>query len=425
MSRFIDRRLNGKNKSAVNRQRFIKRYKTQIKQAIADSIHNRSVSDTMHGEKVSIPVRDTQEPVFQHGEGGYRETVYPGNKEFITGEKIPRPRQGAGRNGSQASNTGEGEDNFSFELSREEFYDLFFDDLELPNLVKTQLLKEPQFKRVRAGYTRQGVPARLNVVRSLKQALGRRISLANPYKNQLHMLQEELATLNQHDRLNNQAKLKKLEDEIKALERKIKAVPYLDDIDLRYNLYNNQPEPSTQAVMICVMDVSGSMDETKKDLAKRFFMLLYLFLTHHYEKIELVFIRHHTAAAEVSEEDFFYSRETGGTVVSSALNLMHKVIQARYPTTDWNIYVAQASDGDNWNADSPICRDLLINSIMPYVQYYAYVEILAREPQSLWQTYLTVKEHYPNFAMQEIYSASDIYPVLHKLFSKAKSHESG
>jgi uncharacterized sporulation protein YeaH/YhbH (DUF444 family) len=422
MTNFIDRRLNGKNKSAINRQRFIKRYKEQIKQAIADNIHKRSVADTQHGEKINIPLRDINEPVFQHGQGGYQETVLSGNKEFTAGERIPRPFQADSDQKGQASNYGQGEDDFSFELSREEFYELFFDDLALPHLVKTQLLQEPHYKLTRTGYNRTGVPTKLNIIRSLKNSLGRRIGLIKPYQKELSELQAKLALLEQATAENQQ--LVQLKQQISLLKHKIKAVPYLDNLDLRYNYYTRQPEPTSQAVMFCIMDVSGSMDETKKDLAKRFFMLLYLFLTHNYEKIELVFIRHHTLATEVTEEEFFYSRETGGTVVSSALELMQHIIQVRYPSADWNIYAAQASDGDNWNADSPQCKTILLNSIMPYVQYYAYLEIMPRERQSLWQAYLAVKERYPNFAMQEIHSAAEIYPVLRMLFKKDEMHES-
>src|SRR5438093_5193939 len=124
--------------------------------------------------------------------------------------------------------------------------------------------------------------------------------------------------------------------------------------------------------MCCIMDVSGSIDEMRKDTAKRFFILLYLFLKRVYEKIDVVFIRHHTAAAEVDEDEFFHSRESGGTVVSSALHLLQKVLQERYSSSDWNAYVAQASDGDNWDNDSVLCKQILLNGIMPRVQYYTY-----------------------------------------------------
>ena len=139
-------------------------------------------------------------------------------------------------------------------------------------------------------------------------------------------------------------------------------MPFLDTNDLRYNLHVKRPVPTSQAVMFCLMDVSGSMDQQIKDMAKRFYLLLYMFLKRHYERTDIVFIRHHTVAKEVDEQEFFYSRETGGTVVSSALRLMKEVIDARYSPNEWNIYGAQASDGDNWNDDSPICRKLLEKS---------------------------------------------------------------
>jgi uncharacterized protein len=166
------------------------------------------------------------------------------------------------------------------------------------------------------------------------------------------------------------------------------------------------------------LDVSGSMDEQKKEIAKRFFILLYLFLTKAYEKIEVVFIRHHTAALEVSEDDFFHSRESGGTIVSSALNLLTQIIKERFAKSDWNVYVAQASDGDNWDNDSIICRELLNHQIMPLVQYYAYVEITEGEPQNLWHEFSQVQENHANFAMQKIESVADIYPVFRELFKK-------
>jgi hypothetical protein len=165
------------------------------------------------------------------------------------------------------------------------------------------------------------------------------------------------------------------------------------------------------------MDVSGSMDEARKDMSKRFFMLLYLFLTRHYEKIELVFIRHHTQAAEVTEDEFFHATETGGTVVSSALTLMHEIVRARYPSGEWNIYGAQASDGDNWHHDSGRCRELLSEQILPLVRYYAYVQVAEAE-QNLWEEYTQLLESYRNFAMRKVSDAVEIYPVFRELFKK-------
>jgi uncharacterized sporulation protein YeaH/YhbH (DUF444 family) len=202
------------------------------------------------------------------------------------------------------------------------------------------------------------------------------------------------------------------------LHTRLLAIPFIDPIDLRYSNRIKVPKPSTSAVMFCIMDVSGSMDESRKDTAKRFFILLYLFLKRAYEKIDVVFIRHHTAAAEVDENDFFHSRESGGTVVSSALHLLNKVISERYSSGDWNSYVAQASDGDNWDNDSVLCRQILTNAIMPRVQYYTYVEITDGPPQNLWEQYSEVATSHANFAMQKIVTPADIYPVFRELFKK-------
>ena len=419
MTQIIDRRLNGKNKSAVNRQRFLRRFREQIRKSVSDAISQRSITDIDKGEKVNIPTRDTSEPVFSHGAGGKREVVQPGNTDFVTGDKVPRPPSGAGKGkgDGKASNSGEGEDDFVFQLSREEFLEFFFEDLELPDLVKTQLATIPEHKFVRAGYTTSGVPTNINVIRSMKGALARRIALRTPYIRKLHQLEaeyEEIKPLFKED----DPKILELLDEISRLKTKIKAIPFVDTFDLRYNHRVKEPSPTTRAVMFCIMDVSGSMNEERKDIAKRFFILLYLFLTRTYENIDVVFIRHHTTAKEVDEEEFFYSRETGGTVVSSALELMYEIILERYPTSDWNIYTAQASDGDNWEGDSPTCREILVNKVMPCLQYYAYVEITAYEHQSLWREYEKVRQAYSNFAMQDIAGLTSIYPVFRELFAK-------
>jgi uncharacterized sporulation protein YeaH/YhbH (DUF444 family) len=422
MATFIDRRLDGKNKSSVNRQRFIRRFKGQIKKAVAEAMNGRSITDIDNGEKVNIPARDLSEPVFGHGPGGRREAIHPGNREFTPGDRIARPQGGAGggAGGGQASNTGEGEDDFVFELSREEFLELFFEDLELPNLVRTQLAKATEFKSVRAGFTSAGNPANIDVVRSLRGALARRMAMAAPYSRRLHEAEEELQRLLDESPV-DEIRVQALAEEIEHLRARVRAVPFIDTFDLRYVNRIQQPQPTTQAVMFCIMDVSGSMDRARKDLAKRFFTLLYLFLQRNYEKIEVVFIRHHTVAKEVDEQEFFYSRETGGTVVSSALELTANIMRERYPTSSWNLYVAQASDGDNWHHDSPACRDLLLQRIMPYVRYYAYIEITPDRHQSLWEAYEDVKAQHPHFAMRQIDGPADIYPVFRDLFKRRVS----
>ncbi|ABE58239.1 MULTISPECIES: YeaH/YhbH family protein [Chromohalobacter] len=422
MTYFIDRRANAKNKSAVNRQRFLQRYRSHIKRAVEEAVNRRSITDMERGEKISIPAKDISEPVFQHGPGGARTIVSPGNKEFVEGDRLRRPG-GEGRGGSgegSASNQGEGMDEFAFSLSREEFLDFVFDGLALPHLERKQLRDLDEVRPVRAGVTRDGVPSRINIVRSMREAQARRIGMRAPIKRALREAEEALESEERKDPvLRNPARIGELKAEIERLEKRLEAVPFIDTYDLRYNNLIDQPQPSNKAVMFCVMDVSGSMTQGHKDIAKRFFLLLYLFLERNYEKVELVFIRHHTAAKEVDEEEFFYSRETGGTIVSSALTLVDEIIAKRYSPAQWNLYVAQASDGDNWDDDSLTCRDLLMTSLMAKLQYYTYVEITPHSHQALWEEYERVQAAHPSrFAMQQIVEPGDIYPVFRKLFRK-------
>ncbi len=425
MTHVVDRRLNGKNKSAVNRERFLRRYRQHIKKAVAEAVQRRSITDIERGESVSIPSRDIQEPVFHHGQGGKREMVHPGNKEFIAGDTLPKPQgDGSGQGPGQSSPDGEGMDEFAFQITQEEFLEFLFDDLELPNLARKQLKDTESYKYVRAGFSTQGVPAKLDVVRSLRGAHARRLGLGGARKKKIRELEADLAALKSapddlDPAFSHEDQIEVLEQEIARLKSNVRRIPFIDEIDLRYRQHLKQPQPATSAVMFCLMDVSGSMTQMHKDIAKRFFILLYLFLKKNYKRIDVVFIRHHTSAKEVDEEEFFYSRETGGTIVSSALKLMHKIIEARYSPSEWNIYAAQASDGDNWNDDSPVCGQLLAESVLPLVQYFAYVEITPQDHQMLWYEYEKIQERFPqSFAMQQIADPGEIYPVFRHLFER-------
>ncbi len=422
MSFIIDRRLSGKNKSAVNRQRFLRRYRQHIKRAVAESVGKRSITDIETGERISIPSKDVSEPIFNHGPGGERTIIHPGNKEFITGDTFPRPPGGGGGGAGEgnASNTGEGMDDFVFQITQEEFLDFMFEDLELPNLVKRQLAGTEAFKYVHGGISNVGTPNQINIVRTLRNAHARRMALSGGKRRQIRQLEQEIQELEEnHNHPQDDQRINGLKIELQELKERIKRVPFLDDFDLKYNLNIKQPLPSSKAVMFCIMDVSGSMNQATKDMAKRFFILLYLFLQRNYDHTEVVFIRHHTSAKEVDEEEFFYSRETGGTIVSSALKLMKEIMTDRFPIEEWNIYGAQASDGDNWNDDSSTCYNILNNKIMPQVQHFSYIEITPREHQALWREYEQVQGCYPDsFALQQIVQIADIYPVFRELFHR-------
>lgn len=430
MGHFIDRRLNPKGKSLGNRRRFIGRVRASVKKSVDESVRRRGIADVDQSEQVSVPAKGIAEPSFRHAaHGGKRQAVLSGNRSFRAGDRIQKPPGGAGGGrGREGSPDGEGEDDFLFVLSRDEFLDLFFEDLELPDLVKLSLKEISAARPQRMGYTVAGTPANLSVERTMRNAIGRRIALRRPKTREVQALEQQIEELEARVRADeaDPAELARLRDELDRAQRRQRRIPFVDPLDVRYRYFEMQPEPAANAVMFCLMDVSASMGEREKDLAKRFFVLLHLFLKQRYDKIEVVFIRHTQVASEVDEETFFHSRESGGTVVSSALNEMKAIIDARYPPSDWNIYAAQASDGENYRGDSVTCAARLREELMPLCQYFAYIEILEENEiglmqsddngMELWRAYRSVADDWPNFAMKRIASPAHIYPVFRELF---------
>lgn len=205
------------------------------------------------------------------------------------------------------------------------------------------------------------------------------------------------------------------------LRRRMRSVAFLDEVDLHYNRFEVTQKPTTQAVMFCLMDTSASMTEALKDLAKRFYMLLHLFLTRHYRSVEFVFIRHTYVASELDEETFFHGREIGGTVVSSALEETRRIIEERYPVDDWNIYALQASDSHKFDYDMPMTLSLLKEKILPLCQYYAYLQVDESEDHGnsvLWDGSSLIDKQHEHFARAAITNPSEIYPVFHQLFGR-------
>lgn len=413
----VDRRLAGKNKSIGNRERFLHRHQEQIREAVRRAVSGRSIRDMEQAENITIPKKDISEPVFHHGKGGVRDSVHPGNTDHLRGDRIARPQGGKGGSGKgQASDSGEGEDDFAFTLTKEEFMQVFFEGLALPRLMRTQIGESPEWKVHRAGYTRDGTPNNLHIVRSMRGALGRRLALGASTRRELEQQRRTLAELLRNP-VGKDSEIRNVRLLIADLEARLKRIPFLDPLDLRFRGRVKTPVPTSKAVMFCLMDVSGSMDEERKSLSKQFFILLYLFLTRHYEKIDIVFIRHHTQAQEVDEDTFFHATESGGTVVSSALELMQKIVEARYAPAEWNIYGAQASDGDNFTNDSTRCHDLLADELLPRCRFFAYVQVADTE-QNLWEEYTDIAANHANFAMRKVTDPTQIYPVFRDLFKK-------
>jgi uncharacterized sporulation protein YeaH/YhbH (DUF444 family) len=420
----IDRRLNPGGKSLVNRQRFLRRARTLVQRAVRDSLNDRSIKDLDQESEVTIVRDGVSEPTLRRSSsGGNRDHILPGNKDFVEGDLIQRPPAGGGS--SSNAGDGEGEDEFRFVLTREEFLDLFLDDLELPDLAKRKLIAGETQGIRRAGYTTSGSPSSLSISRTMRNSLSRRIAMRRPRTEEMRLLDAEIEELEKKGK--ETSRLLSLREERDRLERRRRLISYIDPIDLRYRRYEPNPRQVAQAVMFCLMDVSGSMTEHMKDLAKRFYALLHLFLTRCYRHVEVVFIRHTDRAEEVDENTFFYSKETGGTLVSSALEAMMQVVNARYRPSDWNIYVAQASDGDNMLSDNPRALALL-DEILPITQYFAYLEVgrdvdpmaigALSADSDLWQAYESVAAANRHFVMRKVHHRREIYPVFRELFQR-------
>ena len=193
----VDRRKNPKGKSLGNRQRFMRRAKAQIKKAVEDTIRTRGITDINSGDSITIPGKTLHEPGFHHARrGGDRNYVLPGNKKFVPGDRIARPQSGdGGAGGSQASSDGEGEDEFQFSLTRDEFLDIFFEDLELPDLLKKSLKQTTAYRTARAGFSVEGTPSNLSLVRTMRNSLARRIGLRRPKTAQVRDLEDRVAAL--------------------------------------------------------------------------------------------------------------------------------------------------------------------------------------------------------------------------------------
>jgi hypothetical protein len=416
----VDRRLNPGSKSLENRQRFLRRAKALVKGAVKKSSEGRDIKDVLEGGEVSIPLDGMAEPRFRR-EGGTRDMVLPGNKKFIEGDMLPRSGEARGK----ASDPGEGdsEDAFRFVLSRDEFVDLFLDDLELPDLAKRKLAEVEGEGIHRAGYATSGSPANISVSRTVRLALARRVALRRPRPEQIAELEAELADCDEERRV-------ALLAEIEALKAKLHRIPFIDPIDIRYRRFETLPKPVAQAVMFCLMDVSGSMTEHMKDLAKRFYMLLYVFLKRRYRHVEIVFIRHTDRAEEVDEETFFHGPASGGTLVSSALQAMHDIVRSRFRPADWNIYAAQASDGDNSGSDGEVAGRLLTEMILPVSQFFAYLEVgesggstFDMSDSSLWSLYERLRANGAPLSMRKVSDRSEIFPVFHDLFHRRGKQE--
>jgi uncharacterized sporulation protein YeaH/YhbH (DUF444 family) len=428
MTVFIDRRFNANGKSLANRQRFLRRSRRSIRQKMEKLIENGSLKEINSGETtVPVDISDINEYHFSSKSGSNQHFILVGNREYIEGDKISKPPSSEGGKGANQAGTGDLTDDFEFVLSKEEFLDFFFEDLELPNLTKTQLNKTSATKSERAGISTTGNQSNINLERTFRQSLGRRMALKRPSKEEVANAKAQLEDLLKLESPTEEQLL--LIEEYKAIIKKSKRIPFFDDRDLRYNRWEQKPKPTTSAVMFCLMDVSGSMGQHQKEIAKRFFLLLYIFLQKAYKDVDIIFVRHTEKGEEVDERTFFYDTASGGTVVSSGLEKVLEIIQKKYSPQEYNIYIAQASDGDNMSSDNPKCVQLLEALLLPITQYFAYIETKTPSDSSgelpfysisstLWPVYAPLESSHENFVCRQVHERSEIWPVFKDLFQK-------
>jgi len=416
----VDRRAQ-KGKSTANRQRVLKRLDGALKAQLGKLIARHKLRDPAQPAEVTIERKDASEPrLILDPASGSSGRIIPGNDKYRIGDKIANSSsdgQGGGGNGPGAGDgDSDDEDTFRFVLSRTEYLSLLFEDLELPALIKKDLLEIDENRFRRGGVMRYGNPGSVCVARTFKASIGRRVAAEAQHA---EAVEEAEAAVIAARKSGNPVLLETAERALAEVSRRTGEIPFLDPVDLRHRNLVEVQSPCTAAVMFCLMDVSSSMDEARKDLAKRFFMLLHLFLTRKYKKVDLVFIRHTDAAQEVDEDMFFNGTQAGSTKVLSALAKMNEIIAARFPSSSYNIFGAQASDGDSFGADSTESSEYLRSQLLPMSRYFVYAEVGSNPLQgttSLWSAYREIESE--RFNMASVNSRNEVYPALAKLFQR-------
>lgn len=354
MTIIVDRRQYSKDKNIENVKRFNARHKVAIQKGFGRMLakqnkkNNQSIKDT---KGFNVDIGNSDQEIFLDVERDNMDEVFAKNKKYQVGDTIKKSE--SDKAGKQGSPDGNGNDNFIYDLTVDEVEELFFKDLELPNLRSKLDMDIEDVKYKHGGYHRHGLPSNISVVRSFKNSLGRQEALRATYQDMIEECTDE------------QTK--------KELQHMLDTIPFLDDIDLRYKFQVPKPQPSIKAVCIFIMDVSGSMNQDMKNNAKLFFLLQSLFISKKYSKMEIVFIRHDTSAEECTEEEFFYETKTGGTCVSPAMNLAIDILKDRYPKNRYNAYVTYAGDGDNWDSDNLSALNAVTDLCINYTNAFIYL----------------------------------------------------
>ncbi|HEX7714810.1 MAG TPA: sporulation protein YhbH [Bacillota bacterium] len=403
-------------RAAEDRRRHRQLVEESIKKNIGQIVAEESIIGQSGTKKVKIPIKGLKEYQFIYGRN--RPGVGTGDGDEARGDVLQNGgKQGAGKGGQGAGNEA-GEDIYETEITMEELINYLFDDLNLPFMERKQLAAiETVTRKKRSGYQHKGTPPRLAkkraVIEKIKRRQGTRreppdTGAGSPEPAPVDTTQEDVTGA--MDSVGAGLPSGTGVESSEASGR----FPFRED-DLRYHRVREEYAPDSNAVVICIMDTSGSMDQTKKYLARSFYFLLYQFIRMKYDRVELVFIAHTTQAVEVNEAEFFHKGESGGTYISSGYEKALQIIEERYPPIHWNIYAFHCSDGDNWDEDNEKAL-ALARRLCEVCNLFGYGEIMTGSStiRNLYRQGIDAK----NLALVSIAGREDIWPALRDMLAR-------
>lgn len=397
----------GKDRSAEDRRRHRELVEESIKKNIGNIIAEESIIGQSGSKKIKIPIKGIKEFQFIYGKNIHGAGSGDGTEK--RGDILGESKDGDKSSGKGGAGDQEGEDIFETEITIEELINYLFDDLDLPDVDRRKLSElETDSGRRTLGYKKKGIPPRLAKRRSVVEKIKRKQAYLRN--------QEECRREDGGGRPGDQ-------DPEEFSGDTNERFPFMED-DLRYHRIKETRKKEFNAVVICIMDVSGSMDQTKKYMARSFYFLLYRFLRLKYSNVEVVFVAHTTVAKEVGELEFFHKGESGGTYISSGYEKALEIIESRYSPVNWNIYAFHCSDGDNWTEDNKKAIELA-RRLCEVCNLFGYGEIAPGYYVSGSTIKTEFQKHVKSerFAIVTISKKEDVLAGLKKLLNKDSERE--
>ena len=375
------------DRSARDRLRHRQKIKDSIRNNISDILAEESIIGRDKDKIIKIPIRSIKEYRFIYGENS--PGVAQGNGDQKPGDVVGKADQGDPSVG-QGGGDQPGVEALETDVTLEELIAVMFEDLELPELAKKSLAKViSEHSRKRKGMRLAGIRPRLDRKATAKHRIKRKLAVSGSRG--------------------------------VDFDAEDKRFPFHVD-DMRYKHIVPTTKESSNAVIFCIMDTSGSMGTVKKYLARSFYFLLYQFVRQKYQNVEVVFIAHHTEAREVTEEEFFHKVESGGTYISSGYRKALDIIEDRFHPSLWNIYAFHCSDGDNFYSDNERAVQAA-EELCEKCNLFGYGEIKpsgsAYYSGSMLEVFGQIKRD--NFQMVVIEKKEDLWPGFKSFLTRDRS----